>query len=136
MLVSPLLNGSLRHPDADIVLVEGEIEGNSGEDRMLIAPYHIHHADEEIFYILSGQIGFVVGDDEFIAAAGDAVLVPPGAVHTWWSASESPARYLIAMPKRLDGLITTLHNGSYGPENMAQAFSDHDSTLIGWTRDT
>lgn len=134
MLISPLRNCSLRHPDAQFVLVEGEIEGHTGEDRMLIAPYHIHHTEEEIFYVLSGQIGFVVGNDEFIASAGDAVLVPPGTIHTWWAAAESPARYLIAMPKRLDDLITALHDRSYAPEDMAKAFSDHDSTLIGWTR--
>lgn len=134
MLVSPLKNGSLRHPDADIVLVEGEIDGHTGQDRLLIAPYHIHHSDEELFYVLSGQIGFIVGDEEFIASAGDAVLVPPGAVHTWWAASESPARYLIAMSQRIDDLIISLHDRSYAPEDMARAFSDHDSTLIGWTR--
>lgn len=134
MIVSPLLNGSTRHHDADIVLVEGEIDGHSGEERMLIAPFHIHHSDEEIFYLLSGQIGFIVGDDEFIASAGDAVVVPPGAVHTWWAASKEPARYLIAMSKRMDDLIIALHTGSFSPDEMPQVFADHDSTLIGWTR--
>ncbi len=134
MLHSPLLNGSTRHPDADIVLVEGEIEGASGRERVLIAPYHFHHSDEEIFYVLSGQLGFIVDEDEYVASPGDAVFVPPGAVHTWWAASTTPVRYLIAMPKRLDDLVIALHDGSYSPENLAQAFTDHDSTLIGWAR--
>lgn len=134
MLVSPLMNGSIRHPDADIVLAEGEIEGHTGPDRLLIAPYHIHHKDEELFYVLSGRIGFIVDDEELLAAAGDAVLVPPGSVHTWWAASESPSRYLIAMSRQMDDLIISLHDGSYAPENIAQAFTDHDSTFIGWTR--
>lgn len=134
MHVSPLFNGSVRHPESDIVLVEGEIEGSTGEERLLIAPYHIHHNDEEIFYVLSGQIGFVVGDDEFIASAGDAVLVPPGAVHTWWAASEEPARYLIAMSPRMDDLILAIHSDSASYENMETLFADYDSTFIGWTR--
>lgn len=134
MLFSPLLNGSTRHPHADIVLVEGEIEGQAGDERMLIAPFHVHHHDEEIFYVLSGQLGFTIDTDDYIASTGDAVVVPPGAVHTWWAASEHPVRYLIAMPKRLDSLINSLHDGSYAPEDFAKAFEDHDSTLIGWTR--
>lgn len=134
MLVSPLLNGSIRHPDSNIVLVEGEIDGRTGEERLLIAPYHVHHSDEEIFYVLSGTIGFEIDESRYIASAGDAVLVPAGAVHTWWVDSDSPARYLIAMPQRLDDLVNALHDGSYAPSDFAQAFADHDSTLIGWTR--
>lgn len=134
MFVSSLIDGSIRHPDADIVLVEGEIEGNSSESRLLIAPYHLHHSDTELIYVLSGHIGFIVGNDEFVASAGDAVLVPPGTIHTWWAAGVSPARYLIAMSKRIDDLINSLHNGSYAQEDFAKAFADHDSTLIGWTR--
>lgn len=134
MLVSPLSNGSLRHPKADIVLVEGEIEGSTGNERLLIAPYHMHHSDEEIFYILSGRIGFIVSDDEFIASAGDAVLVTPGSVHTWWAASEEPARYLIAMPQRMDDLILAIHNDSASYDNMEALFADYDSTFIGWSR--
>lgn len=134
MHVSPLFNGSARHPDADIVLVEGEIDGASGDERLLIAPYHIHNSDEELFYVLSGQIGFIVGDDEFIASAGDAVLVPPGAVHTWWAASEEPARYLIAMPQRMDDLVLAIHRDADSYENMESLFADYDSTFIGWTR--
>lgn len=134
MHASPLFNGSLRHPEANIVLVEGEIEGATGDERLLIAPYHIHHSDEELFYVLTGQIGFIVGDNEFIAAAGDAVLVPPGTIHTWWAASAEPARYLIAMPKRMDDLIIAIHSNAASYENMEAVFADYDSTFIGWTR--
>lgn len=134
MFVSPLMGSAIRDDAADIVLVEGEIDGATGDDRMLIAPFHIHHSDEEIFYVLSGRIGFIVGDEEFIASAGDAVLVPPGSVHSWWNESEMPARYLIVMSKRLDDLINALHAAPRSPEEMQQIFTAHDSTLLGWTR--
>lgn len=134
MHVSPLLHGSIRHPQADIVLVEGELEATPDVERLLIAPYHIHHSDEEIFYVLTGQVGFEIGDQEFIATPGDAVLVPPGEIHSWWNASPTPSRYLIAMPKRLDDLILAIHAGPLPPDEMAQVFTDHDSTLLGWTR--
>lgn len=134
MLVSPLMNSAIEHSAGNIVLVEGEIDGLGEDGRMLIAPFHIHHSDEEIFYVLSGQLGFEIGDEELLASAGDAVLVPPGEIHSWWAASESPVRYMIAMPKRLNDLVIAIHAGSRSPEEMQQVYADHDSTLIGWTR--
>lgn len=134
MIVSPLLHSGIRHDSADIVLVEGELECAPEGTRQLIAPFHIHHKDDEIFYVLSGSIGFSIDDDEIIAAAGDAVLVPRGAAHSWWNVGESPARYLIAMSKRLDDLINALHSAPLSPDEMAQVFTDHESTLLGWRR--
>lgn len=134
MIVSPLLHSRIRHKHAEIVLVEGEIEAATGESRTLIAPFHIHHGDDEIFYVLSGRIGFSIDDTDLTAVAGDAVLVPRGTVHSWWNASTVPARYLIAMSKRLDDLINALHSENLSPEQMSRVFTDHDSTLLGWSR--
>lgn len=134
MLLSPLASRSARHPDANIVMVEGLLEPAEPGERLLVAPYHIHRLDEEIFYILSGHIGFEVGDDTFTAGIGDAVMVPPGAVHTWWNAADTLARYLIVMPKKLDDLINSIHARHYKPEEMIALYDAHDTTYIGWTR--
>ena len=72
--------------------------------------------------------------DTFIASEGDAVLVPPGAIHTWWNADPAPARYLIAMPRVLDNLIVALHARSYEPDELMALFEAHNTTYIGWTR--
>lgn len=134
MHVSPLLHDSVRHPDADIVLTEGELDPATPGERLLVAPWHIHRSDEEIFYVLSGRIGFNVGDDEFIAVAGDAVLVPPGAIHNWWNADPEPARYLIAMSKKMDDLINKIHEHYRDEDEMKALFEEHDTTYIGWSR--
>ena len=134
MLVSPLMSQSARHPDADIVLVEGELEPAEPGQRLLVAPYHIHHNDNEVFYVLSGRIGFEVGDEEYIAGPGDAVMVPPGAIHNWWNIDPEPARYLIAMSKKMDDLIIAIHERHYNEDEMKALFDAHDSTYIGWSR--
>lgn len=134
MIVSPLLHSGIRYESSEIVLVEGELEAISDAARQLIAPFHIHHSDDEVFYSLSGSLGFDINGEEFIANAGDAVLVPRGAVHTWWNASEQSARYLIAMSKRLDDLINALHSAALSPDEMSAVYSNHESTLIGWSR--
>lgn len=134
MHVSPLRHSSASHPDASIVLTEGELEPAKPNERLLVAPWHIHRDDEEIFYILSGRIGFNVADTEFIATTGDAVVVPPGAIHTWWAVDPEPARYLIAMSKKMDDLINAIHQRYRDEDEMRQLFEDHDTTYIGWSR--
>jgi mannose-6-phosphate isomerase-like protein (cupin superfamily) len=44
------------------------------------APHH-HVLTEEIYYILEGEGRMQVGDETGEVGAGDAVAIPPGAVH-------------------------------------------------------
>jgi quercetin dioxygenase-like cupin family protein len=37
-------------------------------------PLHVHHREDEAFYVLDGQIRFRIGDDEFTATSGDFVF--------------------------------------------------------------
>ena len=134
MLVSPLISRSARHPAPNIVLVEGELDPAIPGKRLLIAPYHIHRHDEEIFYVLAGRIGFEVGDEEYVAEPGDAVLVPAGAVHTWWNVDPAPARYLIAMSTKMDDLIIAIHQRFYDEDDIRALFAAYDSLYIGWSR--
>ncbi|MCO5217509.1 MAG: cupin domain-containing protein [Thermomicrobiales bacterium] len=135
MLFAPLRDHAAVLSGADLVLTTGEIPGATAPDeRLLIAPYHIHHEDDEGFYILAGRIAFEVDDQTFTAGTGDAVLVPRGAIHTWWNPDPSPAHYLIAMPKRVNDLIVALHSGPRSQEEMEALFREHAATYIGWTR--
>lgn len=43
---------------------------------------HYHRLTEEIYYILSGAGLITVAGEERRVAAGDAIAIPPGAVHT------------------------------------------------------
>lgn len=42
---------------------------------------HFHRQTEEIYYILSGSGAMRVGDEIRAVGSGDAVAIPPGAVH-------------------------------------------------------
>lgn len=41
------------------------------------APWHYHEIDDEILYIISGEVEFGVDKDEFIAKPGDLVIAGP-----------------------------------------------------------
>ena len=57
-------------------------------------PAHIHHAHEEVFYVLEGELEFLAGSERVRARAGTFVMVPIGAAHTFSNSTDRPARFL------------------------------------------
>ena len=91
-----------------------------------IAPPHIHHDDDEAWYVLRGTLGFLVGDEEFEAVPGSAVLVRKGIPHAYRNAGDVEAEYLLVMPPRIAALIEAIHQ----PEaDVPSLFEAHASEL-------
>ncbi len=59
-------------------------------------PYHLHHAQEEMFIILEGHGTLRVAGEMLELKAGDVVFVPPGPEypHQIINTSEAPMKYL------------------------------------------
>ncbi len=57
-------------------------------------PPHLHHAHEEGFYVLEGELEFLAGEETVRASAGTFVMVPIGAIHTFSNPTDRPARFL------------------------------------------
>jgi mannose-6-phosphate isomerase-like protein (cupin superfamily) len=55
---------------------------------------HYHPLTEEIYYILEGTGRLTIGDETRDVGPGDAVAIPPGAVHTIATTSEVSLRFL------------------------------------------
>jgi mannose-6-phosphate isomerase-like protein (cupin superfamily) len=55
---------------------------------------HVHADEDDSFYVLEGELTFVIGDDEVSAPAGTFVLVPPGVEHGFRNSGTGPARIL------------------------------------------
>lgn len=62
--------------------------------KMLAAPLHRHTREDEYSYILEGEVGALLGENEVIGKAGDLIFKPRGQWHTFWNAGDSPARIL------------------------------------------
>ncbi|MDF1610131.1 cupin domain-containing protein [Hoeflea sp. YIM 152468] len=59
------------------------------------APPNHHAGETESFYVIDGQIGFMVDGKEIPAGPGDHVAIPDGAVHAFEAIGDKPARLLI-----------------------------------------
>lgn len=57
-------------------------------------PLH-HHAFDEAFYVLDGELTFQLGDELVAAGPNTFVFAPGGAVHTLANLGDAPARYLL-----------------------------------------
>jgi mannose-6-phosphate isomerase-like protein (cupin superfamily) len=60
-------------------------------------PPHIHHREDESFYILNGTFSVLVGHETFDAAAGAFVHIPKGTLHTYKNIEGEPGRLLVIL---------------------------------------
>ena len=55
---------------------------------------HVHEDEDDSFYILDGELTFLLDEGEVPAPSGTFVLVPPGVKHTFRNALDRPTRVL------------------------------------------
>ncbi len=56
---------------------------------------HIHHREEEQFYVLAGEVTIQAGERTIRATPGDFVHIPRGTVHAFRNEGKVPARLLV-----------------------------------------
>lgn len=57
-------------------------------------PVHQHAAEDDSFYMLDGELTFLVDGEEVVAGPGTFVLVPPEVPHTFANRGDEPARFV------------------------------------------
>lgn len=131
MIASPLAGNILGAEDSQFVIAEWRDPGGPPGERRLIAPTHVHHGDDEAWYVLEGTLMFQIDEQEVEARAGSAVMVSRGEAHTFWNPAAEPARYVIVMPPNIHRLIRAIHAMQVrSREAMAEVFKQHNSTLV------
>jgi mannose-6-phosphate isomerase-like protein (cupin superfamily) len=55
---------------------------------------HVHDGEDDAFYIVEGEMTFVIGDETVPAPPGTFVLVPPGVEHGFRNDGATPVRML------------------------------------------
>src|SRR3954454_2586806 len=60
-------------------------------------PLHVHHREEESFYVLEGTLRVRCGDDTFTAPAGTFVRLPREVPHSFVVEGDKPVRMLNLM---------------------------------------
>jgi quercetin dioxygenase-like cupin family protein len=72
-------------------------------------PPHVHEATDEAFYVLSGQLEFLNGDQTFLACDGDFVYIPRGTRHRFTNVGLHVARLLFLFnPAGMEGFFSEI----------------------------
>jgi quercetin dioxygenase-like cupin family protein len=62
-------------------------------------PYHLHHEEDEAFYVLDGQVCFICDGEKTVLTAGGYIFLPRGIPHGIRHEGSTPSTILIlAMP--------------------------------------
>ena len=130
-IASPLAGRVLGSPDNSFVIAEWRDPGAPPGPPRWIAPLHLHHNDDEVWYVLEGRLCVKSGEETIEAGAGAAVLVPRGTPHTYWNPDPGPVRYLLVMTPAIYGLIQAIHaTTDRSPDAMRALFRRFDSELL------
>jgi quercetin dioxygenase-like cupin family protein len=68
-----------------------------------VPPPHIHHREEETFYVLEGEMTVSVGDRKIKVTPGTTAIVPRDVVHSFAIESEQLRMLILLTPAGMEG---------------------------------
>ena len=93
-------------------------------------PGHVHEEYEEIFYVLEGEIEYLIGDEWASADKGSTVFVPAGTAHGFRNPGQDTCRHLaIASPADAMTMIEELTIA--GPDDLASVMARYRTRPVG-----
>jgi quercetin dioxygenase-like cupin family protein len=90
-------------------------------------PLHIHTRESELNYVLSGEMTFRCGDDEFACGPGGFLYLPRDMPHAFKSGSTGARMLAITLPGGLEGLYETV-----GMEAESPTLPTEPPNIAGW----
>jgi quercetin dioxygenase-like cupin family protein len=124
-------------PEAGHAISQIEVDDPQGTG----PPLHVHHNEDETFYVLAGQVTFVVGEQRIDATAGDFVFGPRDIPHAYVVRSERARMLVTASPGGIEQVFVSLGVPVTGSEPPADAvlpmdeamrlFADHGAEIVG-----
>src|SRR4051794_20671676 len=127
IFVPSLMDGQIGGSESDFVIVEWSDSGESEWE--WIAPMHVHHRDDEAWYVLEGHLRFRLGEEAREAGPGEAGFAPKGTPHAYGNARRGErVRYLLVMTPKIHALVQALHEPDATDYNAI--FRAHDSELL------
>jgi quercetin dioxygenase-like cupin family protein len=94
---------------------------------------HLHHRQDEWFYVVEGTFLFEVGSERVQLRPGDSLMAPQGVPHVWAHVGESLGRVLIAfLPAgRMEAFFREVTKANAMPPLDAALWSAHGMELLG-----
>ena len=96
---------------------------------------HLHHGQDEWFYVLEGEHVIEVGEERYEGEPGDSVLAPRKVAHAWAHVGEGRGRLIAALQPagEMEAFFDELAKlgSNLQREELRRAFRSHGMELIG-----
>jgi mannose-6-phosphate isomerase-like protein (cupin superfamily) len=94
---------------------------------------HLHHDSDEVAYVLSGEVTFLIGHDVTVGGPGTCAFMPRGVRHAWKSTGAEAGRVLFFYtPARAGGLIEEQQRTGSGFSSMTETERAAMLDRYGW----
>ena len=99
-------------------------------------PLHVHHTDDEGFYVLEGELTLWAGDDKHVLRAGKSILAPRGVPHTL-RVGDRDARWLVtSTPAGFEAFVRAVGSTERqaalpDPSELARVAAEHGIEILG-----
>ena len=117
--------------DSDGQFFVGEIRDVTGFG----PPRHLHHEQDEWFYVTKGSFAIEVGAEQYEAKVGDSLLAPRKVVHTWAPLGRDPCSMIFTLQPAgdFDGFIrdATTMGRLPTPEEANAIFENRGMQIVG-----
>lgn len=98
-------------------------------------PRHLHHAQDEWFYVVEGEYVVEIGDERHRLGRGDSVFAPRGTAHAWSHVDEGRGRILVAFQPagEMEAFFEAVSKveGPASPEELHGLFGAHGMQVTG-----
>ncbi len=99
------------------------------------APPHQHKEAAELFFVLTGSLRVLTGDDIILLNQGDFLVVPPNTPHAFEAAGDSDAEVLFVLTHakpRFDyyRLLESVYRGETPPTELAKTSDLYDNHYV------
>ena len=99
------------------------------------APPHLHRNASELFYLLTGSLRVLTGDDLVILDEGDFLVIPPNTAHAFEAAGTSDAEVLFVLTHakpRFDyyRMLEGVYRGETDPAELAATSDLYDNHYV------
>ena len=115
-----------KETNGGLLVIEHKNLGNGGP------PVHFHLHQDEWFYVMEGEVLFLVGESQKTLRAGESLLGPRGVPHGFAGTGASPAHMLIAFSPagKMEAFFREAAVPN-GPKMDAALFTKYDMQYVG-----
>lgn len=96
---------------------------------------HVHHREDEWYYVLSGEFLFRAGDEEHNLVTGGSIWLPRGVPHVWANTTATNGRLiLLCQPGGFEKFFDEMGNvpvDKKSPEAMRNLMAKYGMEMLG-----